>query len=94
VINKWTRIGHRWNISRSWANYSDFDQDSFDRWLYRSAENMPTCSKPFCCGNPRRLGYDTWQEKRSAESMKEQIMEYNERKSDPHYDAVTELGWF
>ena len=41
-------------------------------WIVRMMENMPTCSDPSCCGNPRRLGHKTRQELKSEIDEKEQ----------------------
>lgn len=62
ILRKWRTIGLRWGIDQKW----------FESWLYRTAENMPTCSNPFCCGNPRKLGDLTEQEKRAIISEEEQ----------------------
>jgi hypothetical protein len=41
-------------------NYWHSDKDNwwrpFDVAMKMMAENMPMCSKPWCCGNPRRIG--------------------------------------
>lgn len=92
LYDKWARIGHRWGIGRL-VRQDPIDQPAFDRWLYRSAENMPTCSKPFCCGNPRRLGHDTWQERRARANEQEQIRDYEEERNDPFLRDMIELGW-
>jgi hypothetical protein len=72
VLKKWRTIGMRWHIAR---RNGKFDFEWFEKWLYRTAENMPTCSNPWCCGNPRKLGHLSWQEQRAVVSEREQVNE-------------------
>jgi hypothetical protein len=91
LLDKWTRIGERWGIHNDGIPFSH--DEGFHGWLVRTAENMPICSKPFCCGNPRHLGHETWQEKRARADEQEQTRGYEEEKNDPFLRDMIELGW-
>lgn len=66
VKDKWCKIGRRWGITDETAG------NGFWGWVVRTAENMPTCSSPWCCGNPRRRGDKTLDEKRAEMNEREQ----------------------
>jgi len=74
VRQKWEQIGRRWG---RWGGMYGFDDYSdFWHWVCVASENMPTCSNPFCCGNPRRQKHVknlTWQERRAEISEKEEL---------------------
>jgi hypothetical protein len=69
LYNKWAKIADQWEIDDEHVRYPEGKHG----WIRRTAGNMPTCSNPFCCGNPRKLGYKTKQEIRAEDSEKNQL---------------------
>ena len=74
LYNKWLLIARQWNVGKDgWgADVGGIDLSERHLWIKRTMENMPICSKPFCCGNMRRLGKLTWQERRALVVEREQ----------------------
>jgi hypothetical protein len=60
-LHRWHVIGTQWGVTDDNVRY----REGLHGWVVRTAGNMPTCSNPMCCGNPRKLGRKTWQEKRA-----------------------------
>ena len=74
LYNKWLKLAKQWGIGFKRGLPGSGIVDATDRhlWVKRMMENMPICSRPWCCGNIRRMGKLTWQERRARIDEREQ----------------------
>lgn len=59
IYRKWRAIAHQRDIT------DDNTRNGLHEWIMRTMEDMPICSDPGCCGNPRKRGHKTRQEIRA-----------------------------
>lgn len=73
LLDKWAKIAKLWQIDDEHVRY----REGVHGWVVRTAGNMPICSKPWCCGNIRKLGHLTKQEIQAIDSERDQIISYD-----------------
>jgi len=52
-----------------------FDEESYELSLKRARSTTCSCSSPYCCGNPRKVGRKTRQELKADIDFTEQMFD-------------------